>query len=135
MKPYSIEARAIKHYGLTDYIPYAGYLLENGDMLDFSEGGYLGQRVQDHRNIEGFFKTARRGKALIKFMNRGNVRINANESMYGFEYIKPLSRKQQAVIRKAWLYCRRNAIMFYLEHDDVNGNPISTLTEDDWLDF
>lgn len=42
--------RAISHYGLTADPREAGYILPDGSLLDFSEGG-RGQRSQDHRNV------------------------------------------------------------------------------------
>ena len=38
-KPYCIEERAKKFYGTTEYFELAGYLLENGEMLNFSHEG------------------------------------------------------------------------------------------------
>lgn len=39
IKPYSIENRAKKYYGLTDNFQLAGYLLTDGTMLNFSDEG------------------------------------------------------------------------------------------------
>jgi hypothetical protein len=45
-----LEERAINEYGETDDPIKAGYILSNGKLLDFSEGG--DERSLDHRNIE-----------------------------------------------------------------------------------
>jgi len=61
--------RAVAHYGLTDFWPYAGYILPDGSMLDFSEGS--GRRTQDHHNVEQFVRVGERESrhdAMIKFM-------------------------------------------------------------------
>ena len=52
--PIALEDRARDIFGLTDNIAEAGWLLDNGDMLDFSgkrEGGSAGVRNLDHRDI------------------------------------------------------------------------------------
>lgn len=75
----TIEQRAAKEYGITQSVFNAGYMLKTGEMLDFSEGGDMG-RCQDHRNIAQFFhynpaEYAATTKQMIKFINRGNIRI------------------------------------------------------------
>jgi hypothetical protein len=44
------EEAAREEFGLTENPFEAGYLLSNGDLLDFSEGGGIG-RSQDHRAV------------------------------------------------------------------------------------
>lgn len=62
--------RAVAHYGLTESWSQAGFILPDGSMLDFSEGGG-GGRTMDHHNVEQFVKTTEhesRHDALVKFM-------------------------------------------------------------------
>lgn len=46
------EERMRDYYGTTDDPSLGGYLLTDGEFLDFSEGG--GQRTMDHRSVESF---------------------------------------------------------------------------------
>ena len=71
---------AIKLFGLTDEWLKAGYLTEDGKLLDFSEGDY--KRVRDHRDIKEIIKKPKqidnmsKGTcAMIEFMNCGNIRV------------------------------------------------------------
>ena len=119
---YSIEERAIKHYGTTEIFQFAGYLLEDGTMLNFSDGGY--QRDQDHRNIGWFFKKASGTEALLKFMRRGNVRVMCHRDSYSFEYIRPLTTAQKLAIAEACKEASKLGYYFTLEKDEARGNPI-----------
>lgn len=123
-KPYCIEERAKKFYGITECFELAGYLLENGEMLNFSDGGY--QRDQDHRNIGFFFEKASGVNAMIKFMNRGNIRVSCHNTDYCFELSKQPTLKQTQQIKKAYYEATMNAKGFYLEYKDKQIN-IETL--------
>ena len=74
--------RAIKHFGTTYDSNEAGYILPNGDMLDFSgkrEGGTKGSRAEDHRAVERFVneKFDNRSDAMDYFMQQtGAIRIS-----------------------------------------------------------
>lgn len=53
-----LEENAIKKFGVTNNINEAGYIMRNGDMLDFSgknEGGSPNNRSLDHRDINKIF--------------------------------------------------------------------------------
>lgn len=84
--------KAVAEYGLTGSIYDAGYLLPDGSMLDFSEGGGMG-RTQDHRNVGQVLlpAVARRyeavygghSKAMAYFMAAGAIRILAQPGRDG----------------------------------------------------
>lgn len=70
--------RAVEEYGITNDPFLAGYLMPDGNYLDFSEG--QGYRVQDHRNVGFVFDdynpaTDGMSQGMIRFMNEGNIRI------------------------------------------------------------
>lgn len=44
-----LEEKAIEHYGITGDHRKAGYILQDGTLIDFSEGYH--ERALDHRNI------------------------------------------------------------------------------------
>lgn len=73
---------AIAYFGTTYNPNEAGYILPNGDMLDFSgkrEGGTEGSRAEDHRAVERFVneKFDNRSDAMDYFMQQtGAIRIS-----------------------------------------------------------
>lgn len=80
-----IEERAKKYYGTTEIFDIAAYMLQDGTMLDFSEG--TGAFRQDHANIGMFFKgdgTQGYTRYIRKFMRRGNIRLSPE--CKGFEF-------------------------------------------------
>ena len=117
---YSIEERAKKYYGTTSIFEFAGYLLEDGQMLNFSYEG--NQRDVDHREIGQFFKEACGTESLLKFMRRGNVRVMADGNGYRFEYMNPLTNKQEEVIKEAYKSAEDIGIEFLLEKDNEKGS-------------
>lgn len=71
--------RAVEEYGITDNPFLAGYILDDGNYLDFSEG--QNTRTLDHRSIGYVFDdynpmTDGMSKAMIRFMNEGNIRVH-----------------------------------------------------------
>lgn len=127
-KPYCIEERAKKFYGTTEYFELAGYLLENGEMLNLSHEGY--QRDQDHRNIGFFFEKASGTDAMVKFMNRGNIRVSCHNTDYCFELSKKPTQLQTHQIKRAYYEAIRNAKGFYLEYKNkqIDINMLDTIT-------
>ena len=133
----TIEQRAIKEYGITDSAYDAGYILADGQMLDFSEGGGMG-RVQDHRNICQFFKYdpteyAVTTKQMIKFMKRGNIRVMPESC--GIEFAKLPNRAQYRTIKAMCSdFGARNMI---IEQTAKNGNNATLIGDfyefQEWL--
>lgn len=64
----------IKNMPRTEYWPHAGYILTNGDILDFSGGG--SHRSKDHRAI---FDGSTYG--MQSFMIKGNIRVDVSQKM------------------------------------------------------
>lgn len=118
-----IEEKARRMFGETDIFQFAGYILEDGTMLNFSYGGY--QRDEDHRIIGQFFSKAQGTEALLKFMRRGNVRVMCHNNSYCFEYMGKLTRAQKSVIMEAAKEAETMNIDFMLEKDNRAGKPIS----------
>ena len=74
----AIFEKAKEEYGVTDNFDDAGYLLPNGEMLDFSGGWGMGREV-DHRNIgdiTGEGETDNRYEYVNRFKNIGAIRIS-----------------------------------------------------------
>ncbi len=101
-----LEQEALKYYGETDNIDYAGYILEDGTMINFSEGGNI--RLLDHRNIgwiEDFGIAPSEYAAGTKIMNRfmnetGAVRVNSNNNELSIHSNTPLTNQQINTIKR-----------------------------------
>lgn len=119
---FCIEERMRKAFGETKIFEFAGYLLEDGSMLNFSHEGH--QRDMDHRDVNQFFKNAQGTEVLMKLMRRGNVRVMCGRDSYCFEYIKPLTRAQKNVILEAAENAENLGYPFTLERSDRNGKSI-----------
>ena len=87
-----ITQKAKTYYGTT-YSKYAaGYILPDGDMLDFSGkkfGGRGGYRAMDHREVSELYKdeekTTERWQAIDQFVkDTGAVRIGVDDGGFGF---------------------------------------------------
>lgn len=112
---YSIEERARRKYKTTDYFEFAGYILEDGTMLNFSHENR--QRDMDHREIGEFFTKAQGTDALCKFMRRGNIRVSCNSTDYCFEFsVKPTILQWQKLITAA-LTAKQYGINLYIEYN------------------
>lgn len=108
--PHCIEERAKKYYGLTDIFEFAGYLLPDGTMLNFSYEGR--QRDEDHRNIGIFFEKAQGWDAMMKFMRRGNIRCMCDSFGYRFEFIKTPTKEQVRTMQQAFRIARQHDSVF-----------------------
>ncbi len=128
--PYCIESRALKAFGETDSLEFAGYILPDGTMLNFAPAGW--QRTEDHRAIGRFFKSAEGWKAVVAFMRRGNVRVNCSRDTYGFEYIEPLTSAQRRVMAEAEAATRWNGAAFCVDVSDRNGKTVSLYQGDEY---
>jgi len=119
---YGIEERAKAMFGTTEIHEFAGYIFENGEMLNLSYEGY--QRDEDHRIISQFFSTAYDTDAMHKFMRRGNIRVMCSRTHYFFEFIKKPTKAQINQIRNAYLYAYKNGIEFMIERSDNKGHAV-----------
>jgi hypothetical protein len=124
-KPHCIEEKALKMFGITECFELAGYILEDGRMLNFSYSGYM--REEDHRIIGQFFKKAQGYNAVCKFMKRGNIRIICSNTHYGFEFIKKPTKAQIRRIAEAYKQTIHDPnIHFYIDKADNHGKIIWT---------
>lgn len=115
--PYSIEAKMLHEFGETYNVTCAGYILEDGTMINMSYDGF--SRSEDHRYVGCFFNKAQGSEAMYRFMRRGNIRVKCSDSFYGFEYIKEPTMQQRKVITKAMYYAYRNGIPFRIEQTTI----------------
>ena len=118
---------AVKEFGYTPYFYDAGYLLPNGKLLNFSgeKGKHFGSRGQDHRAIGIVYANVSGGKAMLKFMSEGNIRVMAETPGLDISSVAEPTPEQYSAIRK---FVREYAKEQYLAVDitDENGNVIGT---------
>ena len=93
--PKTAVKQAKEFFGLTNDFREAGYLLQDGTLLDFSgrsQGSRTyGRRTLDHREINEI------GYDMNEFIELGNIRMKPESS--GFELSKPLTKEQKSIIR------------------------------------
>lgn len=107
------ERMAKEFFGTTTNFTYAGYILRDGEMLDFSYG--QGMRVADHREIGNI------GPSMLQFMNMGEIRISYfKDGQCNIDLIKKPTRAQYSTL--TMLLKRANDI--YLDIDNKNGKTI-----------
>lgn len=129
----SIEQRAIKEYGLTEVYYFALYMLIDGTMLNGSYEGY--QRDEDHRNIGCFFnykthidkydmkvENYEPWQNIVRFINRGNIRMSCSSQRFGIEFHKLPTRAQWEQIKKMSQEAYKMDIEFIIERADSQGN-------------
>lgn len=119
---------AVSQFGTTERFEAAGYILPDGQMLDFSDGG--AKRAKDHREVISVFGPAELGqnadgtKALNRFIAEGNVRVMAESPGVDVSGIVQPSAEQMQQIRKMADSLGADAHRFNL---DVSGEDGSTL--------
>lgn len=119
---YTIENRAKRQFGITEIPEFAGYMLADGTMLNFSYEGR--QRDIDHREINEFFRAGNNGwfsEPIYKFMNRGNIRCSCSSGYYGFEFIKVPTKEQYLALQRIHRTAEMLGHSFHIEKTSFNG--------------
>ena len=120
-------ARAVEVFGLTNDLSRAGFVLPSGQMPNLSEYGLPG--VQ-HKRIERVFEDADGEDPVNRFIQEGNVRLNA--SAPGIELsarIQP-TVAQYNVISKLIARSMREKGVFYVDVVDSRGGIVDSVTYD-----
>lgn len=120
---------AIERFGLTNNIRQAGYILPDGRLLNFGEGG---TRDTDHRAIEGIYKAYNipiwsdeyRYNYVVDFMNRGAIRCDVNNGL--LDMTKEPTHEQYKMLKTFARYCDE----IYLDFTDNKGNNIHSVDYD-----
>ena len=92
--PSSFFTKVVRHFGYTNDLSEAGYILPNGGLLDFSgkrEGGQFGTRARDHREI-GMATGEGGTEGMIDFILKGAIRFMPET---GFLHIGRMPTEQQ----------------------------------------
>jgi hypothetical protein len=130
----SIINKAIKEFGLTNDPSLAGYILDDGRMLNFGE---YGTRSKDHSEI-GFIlpdegDTHLRGHSAIKrFCELGNIRLLYSSNSIGFDVYKRPSSAQINVLEDI-LHLHSKGKHIYVDvpgfHEDFDSNDPDVVLE------
>lgn len=123
VKPIGIGAKDLnyikKQMGTTNNWDEAGYIAQDGSLLDFSgkrDGAMGGERVMDHREIqlpESFGVSDGYSEKMIKYMDMGGIRIDNNSGLLNL-HTKPTPKQKTAIAD----YVRRNNGEIILEIGD-----------------
>ena len=126
-----VRARQAKAmFGTTGNFNEAGYLLQDGSMLDFSgkrDGGEPGRRAMDHRDINAVFDEEGNGTQswfMDKFIDEGNVRLMPEQGATIGE-IEP-NAKQYSVLKKFVDHLLDTDGYFYLDLSNANGITVAS---------
>lgn len=93
-----------KEMGTTDSFEEAGYIAQDGSLLDFSgkrDGAMGGERVMDHREIrlpESWGLEDGYSEKMLKYMDMGGIRIDANSGLLNLNR-KPTPKQRNIISR------------------------------------
>lgn len=128
---------AINHFGTTRDIYEAGYILNDGQMLDFSgkkQGGESGVRYMDHREVEGIpgFKPKKEDQSssedMIQFMNEAKaIRIDADNGLVNSIGI-PNETQLSLILRNLKNFANGEYVI--IEVDNEKGDTIHSIEID-----
>ena len=103
-RPQDIGEALVEEYGETDNPGDAGYLLSDGRLIDFSEGGGMG-RTADHRAVGELFKTETKGPERSQWdyvqavMDDGHARISVQDDLLNVDIATRLTGTQLRAIQ------------------------------------
>lgn len=123
--------RAEQAFGTTKEFKFAGYLLPDGKMLDFTskEGKQDGKRDKDHREISAIYEYTQQSAALLRFLNDGNIRVMAETPGVDISETHEPTAAQYAEIKR---FVREYAgkRLFVVDVTGQNDTQIGTYTYD-----
>lgn len=123
-----IKQEAIKKFGLTNNIDEAGYIMDDGKLLDFSgknQGGSSGSRALDHRDVntmDSITQTDSATEGMVDFMNKAKaIRIDNKQgaiNSIGF----PNEEQMQTILRNI----KNFELPIRIQIDNEKGNQIGS---------
>lgn len=140
-----IEQNAIEHFGTTDDFRVAGYIVPNGEMLDFSGAHWLDRdfysaeeiaewkrkndlRQADHEDIAEAYPDGAQGDTRYNFMKRGNVRISPEAPGINLAKSKKPTAAQYATIKsfiRDWVNEKFDVLHVDLEGDNHDVDKVT----------
>jgi len=115
-----LENDAREEFGETGNIIFAGFLLTDGTMLNFSPSGF--QRDLDHRAVSGLEGIkGQYTKGMYEFMNAtGAIRVNGHQNSLGIHVMTNPTSEQMNVLEKNLKYFKE----FYMDIQNKDGEAI-----------
>lgn len=118
--------KAKKYFGTTDRLSVAGYLLTDGDLLNFSYDDI--NRGIDHRDIKDVLEdidtSETNAAAMIEFMNYGNIRLMS----YGFDTTKRPTSKQRPLIAAFTKRLAKLGSDMQIDISNTNGDIVKSFS-------
>ena len=127
---YDIISLAVEEFGTTSRLSQAGYILPDGNLLNFGSGGY---RETDHRQIAAVYKQNNisiwndeyRYNYVVDFMNHGAIRCDVNSGI--LDMTKEPTKEQYYVLKNFV----RNAVDVDIDFTDDKGNTLHSVSYSD----
>ncbi len=119
--------RAVEVFGTTSDLSRAGFVLPSGQMPNLSEYGLPG--VQ-HKRIEAVFEDTDGSDPVNRFIQEGNVRLNASAPGIELAADIPPTVAQYNVISKLVSRGMRDKGVFYVDVVDSQGGIVDSVTYD-----
>lgn len=136
-----LEKKAAQYFGLTDDFNVAGYILNDGKMLDFSGVHWLDKdsyspkeiaqwkkqnnfRQVDHEDIFEIFPDGTTGDTRKQFMDRGNIRISPEAPGINISTKVEPTAAQYKTIRD-FVYSVADRGNFYIDLEDKRPDKIT----------
>lgn len=109
-------AEAKRIFGTTPFFYDAGYMLQDGSLLNFSgeKGMHKGERNLDHRAIGQVYANLNGSPAMLAFMHEGNIRVMAETPGMDIAATVEPTAKQYSKIRQ---FVREHAEREYMSID------------------
>jgi len=120
----------VKHFGTTGNFNVAGYMLQDGKMLDFS-GKHWGDttsrmRQVDHRDIQEVISDENNGvDSMVRMISNGNIRLMPEDG--GINLAVTPSKNQRTVLRRYIEYFKGEVTV---DIDEVGGDTIESFRYD-----
>lgn len=127
INPNELFRLAIEEFGITSLLSQAGYILPNGQLLNF---GAYGDRDTDHRAIEAIYKGNNiqiwsdeyRYNYVVDFLNHGAIRIDVHSGL--IDMTTEPTDAEYAVLK---MFARKNRNAIYMDFTDKRGNVIHSV--------
>jgi len=128
----TISQIAEQTFGTTTNLKEAGYILEDGKMLDFSgkrDGGAGNTRDMDHREVQSLYSGLGQTESMNQFLEDTNaVRIGVTDDSANIDIVgNNLTEKQIAKIVQATMKKQMVNIDYYKNAKDNNPTKTKTL--------
>jgi hypothetical protein len=126
-----IEQKAIDYFGTTYRLSEAGFVLQDGTLLDLSEkknGGQPGTRSQDHREVSALYPSGTgQTESLDKFLMETNALRMAylpNYALFTAMGSTPISDAQRSIIMRSAVHKESVVFDYYATDMDSSATQV-----------